>query len=159
MGGSSGYLSFSQFLVPKAGVGTQHPLPTPSPISSLPWAFKCSGKYPYPMPQDPLLRAVCSSVGTKKGGRGTGYSAAPAGPAPDVQNGSRSDVQARGLAAGGTEVMAEPGPHPASQPNTPPRHGRPWLLARGFLSGFLKTFRGWRSGRVFSPSPQLRARP
>ena len=30
--------------------------------------------------------------------------------------------------------MAEPGPHPSSQPNTPRWPGSPWLAASGFLS-------------------------
>lgn len=33
--------------------------------------------------------------------------------------------------------MAAPGPHLASQPNTPQQPGRPWLLASGSLSLFL----------------------
>lgn len=74
--------------------------------------------------------------------------------------------QARASAAGGTEAMAEPGPHPSSQPNTPRRPGSPWLAASGFLSFLnlpaLAITADWdriSSPRLPSSTPSVQALP
>lgn len=59
--------------------------------------------------------------------------------------------------AGGIEAMAAPGPHPASQPNTPPPPGRPPLAPRQWRSLArslaLLNFPALAIGQGFQPPP------
>lgn len=131
-------------------VGAQHLLPTPSSISWSAPGFQKLRELSTPDATDATGsttegRLQLSSVG-RGTGRSAGHSAAPAASRPRAGGSSSGRGsgcvkwlqerlgQARASAAGGTEAMAEPGPHPSSQPNTPRPVARSLWLSLFFIN-------------------------
>lgn len=150
-------------------VGAQHLLPTPCSISWSAPGFQKLRELSTPDATDATGSTTEGRLQLSSVGRGTGrsaeHSAAPAASRPRAGGSSSGRGsgcvkwlqerlgQARASAAGGTEAMAEPGPHPSSQPNTPRPVARSQWLSLFFKLSGLGDHR--RLGQDFQPPPSL----